>query len=98
MSPETGLLHKLNSRRASSERFSCISVPASPRITSIARGIVMTAASTVSTQSITQANVLPALSSIVAGVLLIFAVGFSHISVAHNAAHDTRHAAAFPCH
>jgi cobalt transporter subunit CbtB len=32
------------------------------------------------------------------GVALIFAVGFSHIDVFHNAAHDTRHSNAFPCH
>jgi cobalt transporter subunit CbtB len=25
-------------------------------------------------------------------------VGFSHISAVHNAAHDVRHANAFPCH
>ena len=29
---------------------------------------------------------------------MIFAVGFSHIDVFHNAAHDTRHSNAFPCH
>jgi cobalt transporter subunit CbtB len=25
-------------------------------------------------------------------------VGFSHIDVVHNAAHDVRHSNAFPCH
>jgi cobalt transporter subunit CbtB len=25
-------------------------------------------------------------------------VGLSHIDIAHNAAHDTRHSAGFPCH
>jgi cobalt transporter subunit CbtB len=32
------------------------------------------------------------------GMLVIFAVGFLPMEVAHNAAHDTRHALAFPCH
>jgi cobalt transporter subunit CbtB len=32
------------------------------------------------------------------GVFLIWGVGFSHIDVFHNAAHDTRHSAGFPCH
>ena len=32
------------------------------------------------------------------GAFIIGMVGFSHMSVAHNAAHDTRHTAAFPCH
>jgi cobalt transporter subunit CbtB len=32
------------------------------------------------------------------GVLILFGVGFSHIEALHNAAHDTRHSAGFPCH
>jgi cobalt transporter subunit CbtB len=32
------------------------------------------------------------------GGFLIWGVGFSHIDVLHNAAHDTRHSSAFPCH
>jgi cobalt transporter subunit CbtB len=32
------------------------------------------------------------------GSTLVFLVGLSNISVAHNAAHDTRHAIGFPCH
>lgn len=32
------------------------------------------------------------------GATLVFTVGLSHMSLAHNAAHDTRHAIGFPCH
>lgn len=32
------------------------------------------------------------------GAFLVWAVGFSPIEVLHNAAHDTRHSLAFPCH
>ena len=32
------------------------------------------------------------------GAFLIWGVGFSPIAVLHNAAHDTRHSLAFPCH
>ena len=32
------------------------------------------------------------------GLGLIFLVGFAPVSAVHNAAHDTRHSAAFPCH
>ncbi|MFT7372735.1 MAG: cobalt transporter subunit CbtB [Oleiphilaceae bacterium] len=32
------------------------------------------------------------------GVIMIFAVGFMPVDAAHNAAHDTRHSLAFPCH
>ena len=32
------------------------------------------------------------------GVVILFAVGFMPMDVAHNAAHDARHSFAFPCH
>ena len=32
------------------------------------------------------------------GVFMILGVGFAQPNVLHNAAHDTRHALAFPCH
>lgn len=32
------------------------------------------------------------------GMLLLYGVGFSQPTVAHNAAHDARHAQGFPCH
>ncbi len=32
------------------------------------------------------------------GLALVFFVGFAPLSAVHNAAHDSRHAAAFPCH
>ena len=49
----------------------------------------------VSTRRMTAALLL-----ILAGLVLIFTVGFAQGSggFLHNAAHDTRHAASFPCH
>lgn len=38
------------------------------------------------------------LTSIVLGLFVVGFVGFSHVEAVHNAAHDTRHANAFPCH
>ena len=32
------------------------------------------------------------------GAFIIGVVGFSHMTVAHNASHDYRHSMAFPCH
>jgi cobalt transporter subunit CbtB len=32
------------------------------------------------------------------GSFLIWGVGFSPVAALHNAAHDTRHSMAFPCH
>lgn len=38
------------------------------------------------------------MGALVFGVIIIFSVGFLPVEAAHNAAHDTRHALAFPCH
>ncbi len=38
------------------------------------------------------------LSLLFIGLTLTFAVGLSNVAVAHNTAHDTRHAIGFPCH
>lgn len=38
------------------------------------------------------------LAALILGGAILFAVGFAPMSAAHNAAHDTRHALAFPCH
>ena len=32
------------------------------------------------------------------GVVFLAGTGFSTVSAVHNAAHDARHAAGFPCH
>jgi cobalt transporter subunit CbtB len=42
-----------------------------------------------------------ALSALVAaflGLFILYGVGFANPATLHNAAHDTRHAFAFPCH
>jgi cobalt transporter subunit CbtB len=36
--------------------------------------------------------------AVILGLLIVGTVGFSHIEAVHNAAHDTRHSNAFPCH
>ena len=59
------------------------------------------------TQVITSQNIqakavsaiaLQNMAAIAFGALVLFAVGFLPMDVAHNAAHDTRHALVFPCH
>jgi cobalt transporter subunit CbtB len=39
-----------------------------------------------------------ALLAALLGLFLLWGAGFSHLSAFHNAAHDTRHSNAFPCH
>jgi cobalt transporter subunit CbtB len=44
-----------------------------------------------------QANLWPALFAALLGIVILYGVGFAPLE-AHNAAHDARHSAAFPCH
>lgn len=46
----------------------------------------------------TTRHFIPALSAMLFGLLLVLLVGFAPAPQVHNAAHDTRHTAAFPCH
>jgi cobalt transporter subunit CbtB len=41
---------------------------------------------------------LPAVVAILLGSFLVFGVGFAGPAALHNAAHDSRHSFAFPCH
>ena len=43
-------------------------------------------------------SIAPAFTAALIGLGLIFLTGFLDIEAVHNAAHDTRHSAAFPCH
>jgi cobalt transporter subunit CbtB len=40
----------------------------------------------------------PSLAALLLGAFLLFGVGFAQPTTLHNAAHDSRHSAAFPCH
>ncbi|MGE8408758.1 MAG: CbtB domain-containing protein [Pseudomonas sp.] len=43
-------------------------------------------------------RIVVAIGTSLLGLSLVYFAGFSHIEAVHNAAHDTRHSAAFPCH
>ena len=57
--------------------------------------LVLTAKRPVSSAT---AKLAQAATAICFGLVIIGFVGFAHIEVVHSAAHDTRHANAFPCH
>ena len=52
---------------------------------------------TTSTQALANTNVQMVAAAIL-GMVVLMGVGFAPMDVAHNAAHDTRHSFAFPCH
>ncbi|MBA5778513.1 CbtB-domain containing protein [Stappia sp. F7233] len=59
----------------------------------------VTAISAVSVKGRARADVLKAaMLALVFGFGLVYATGFAHPNVLHNAAHDSRHALGFPCH
>lgn len=43
-------------------------------------------------------RILPSLFAAILGLVLIYGAGFSTTAQVHNAAHDGRHSASFPCH
>lgn len=43
-------------------------------------------------------RIAPALLSCALGLVLLYAAGFAKTEALHNAAHDGRHSAGFPCH
>ncbi|MGQ0665349.1 MAG: CbtB domain-containing protein [Pseudomonadota bacterium] len=43
-------------------------------------------------------QVLPAAAAILLGLFVLYGVGFAGSQILHNAAHDSRHSFAFPCH
>lgn len=43
-------------------------------------------------------GLVPALMAALLGLFVVLGVGFAGADVLHNAAHDARHAHAFPCH
>ena len=50
-------------------------------------------------KTIARSDVLaPALLALLLGAFLLLGTGFAHSDTIHNAAHDSRHSFAFPCH
>ena len=48
--------------------------------------------------STTRSRAMPLIACVFIGMFTIFAVGHAQSAALHDAAHDVRHAAGFPCH
>ncbi|CAN7646760.1 CbtB domain-containing protein [Bosea sp. LjRoot237] len=53
---------------------------------------------TVTSQASVSERAKAVAAALILGFVLIYTVGFAASSNVHNAAHDTRHGLAFPCH
>jgi cobalt transporter subunit CbtB len=60
--------------------------------------ISSTGHATASTTTTLSQRLTAAFCASILGACLVYFAGFSHIEAVHNAAHDTRHSSAFPCH
>ncbi|MCJ8518776.1 cobalt transporter subunit CbtB [Pseudorhizobium tarimense] len=58
----------------------------------------MTTKTAASTLGASASRIIPLSMTAVLGLFVVGFVGFSHMEVVHNAAHDSRHSLAFPCH
>ncbi len=56
------------------------------------------AATTTHQQTNTATRHGPALAAALLGIVVLFVAGFAPLSAVHNAAHDSRHSIAVPCH
>jgi cobalt transporter subunit CbtB len=48
--------------------------------------------------SVSSSRVVAVALAALLGTMLVAGTGFAHSEAVHNAAHDTRHSLAFPCH
>lgn len=53
---------------------------------------------TTTTQTQSTTTALPIVFAAAVGLMLLFFSGYAQATVLHDAAHDQRHAMAFPCH
>lgn len=59
----------------------------------------MTSTTSTSSRSLSRAETLAAaVFAILFGTFLVYGAGFANAQALHDAAHDARHAFAFPCH
>ena len=63
-----------------------------------AMSIISSTSHTASRSATLSQRLTAAVGASILGACLVYFAGFSHIEAVHNAAHDTRHSAAFPCH
>ena len=57
-----------------------------------------TATTSLGTSVNQQSRIMQLAFAALLGIFIVGFVGFSHLDVVHNAAHDYRHSMAFPCH
>lgn len=58
----------------------------------------MTTRTSPKTLAIADTRATSILAVLTFGIVLLFAAGYAQATVLHDAAHDQRHAMAFPCH
>ncbi|VAW54081.1 hypothetical protein MNBD_GAMMA07-459 [hydrothermal vent metagenome] len=57
-----------------------------------------TTTQTAQSTTLTLSSTMQIISASLVALVVLYGVGFNEMDVAHNAAHDARHATVFPCH
>jgi len=60
--------------------------------------VLLDNAQTTARSEVLKDKILPAMLAGMFGLSLLYAAGFAESAQLHNAAHDGRHSASFPCH
>ncbi|MFA6161952.1 MAG: CbtB domain-containing protein [Methylobacter sp.] len=60
--------------------------------------VLLDNAQTQASSDVLKDKILPAMLAGMLGLGLLYAAGFAETAQLHNAAHDGRHSASFPCH
>lgn len=60
--------------------------------------VLLDNADTQNRSEILKDRILPSMLAGLLGLALLYAAGFAETAQLHNAAHDGRHSASFPCH
>ncbi len=55
-------------------------------------------AATVAPSALWKDKILPSFLAVALGSVMLYGAAFASVEALHNAAHDSRHSAGFPCH
>jgi cobalt transporter subunit CbtB len=79
-------------------RHRCIPTILTAKSVRLGLSMINILATSAKTFSGAAAALIPAVLAILLGAFIVYGVGFASPMAIHNAAHDTRHSFAFPCH
>lgn len=59
---------------------------------------ILDSADGAASSAVVRDKVLPSMLAVALGAIMLYGAAFANVEALHNAAHDSRHSAGFPCH